>query len=65
MHRAAKSRTTLVGRLATAVVVAALFGEPAVSAAARSILVLPLSPDDDRIEPVHEAIQTRARRASR
>ena len=49
-------RTRLLGRLATAVVVAALFGEPAVSAASRSILVVAPSPDDDRIEPAHEAI---------
>lgn len=48
-------RTRLLGRLATAVVVA-LFGEPAVSAAARSILVLAPSPNGGRIEPAHEAI---------
>ena len=49
-------RTTLLGRLATAVVVAGLFGEPAVSAADRSILVLAPSAEDDRIEPAREAI---------
>ena len=49
-------RRKLPGRVAMVVVVAALFGEPAVSAAGRSILVLAPSADDDRIEPAREAI---------
>ena len=48
-------RTKLLGQIAMAVVLAALFGESA-EAANRSILVLAPLAHDDRLEPTHEAI---------
>ena len=48
-------RTALLGWTATAILVAALFGEPA-EAADRSVLVLVPSSEDDRLEPVRDAI---------